>query len=48
LLKRRVGTITPDAEAQVRALSLPQLEALGEALLDFSVPNELGDWLRSH
>jgi Domain of unknown function (DUF4351) len=36
LLARRVGTLPATAEAQVRALALPELEALGEALLDFS------------
>jgi hypothetical protein len=40
-LTRRLGQVTPEAEAQVRALSLPQLEALGEALLDFSEPDDL-------
>jgi hypothetical protein len=48
LLTRRFGSVTPEAESQVRALSLPQLEALGEALLDFSKPDDLVDWLRSH
>lgn len=47
-LTHRLGQVSPEAEAQVRALSLPQLEALGEALLDFSMPDDLGDWLRSH
>jgi Domain of unknown function (DUF4351) len=47
-LTRRIGKIPADAEAQVRGLSLPQLEALGEALLDFSVSDDLGDWLRSN
>jgi hypothetical protein len=44
-LARRVGGITPNVEAEVRALSLTQLEALGEALLDFSQPSDLRDWL---
>jgi predicted transposase YdaD len=46
LLTRRVGGISPDIEAQIRTLSLTQLEALGEALLDFSQPSDLTDWLR--
>ena len=46
-LTRRLGHVSPEAEAQVRGLSLPQLEALGEALLDFAVPDDLGEWLRS-
>jgi predicted transposase YdaD len=48
LLARRIGTLAPETEAQIRTLSLPQLEALGEALLDFSQPSDLQDWLRSH
>jgi predicted DNA-binding ribbon-helix-helix protein len=45
LLSRRIGLISTENEAQVRALSLTQLEALGEALLDFSQPSDLRDWL---
>jgi predicted transposase YdaD len=48
LLTRRIGTIAPQAEAQIRSLSLTQIEELGEALLDFSQPSDLSDWLRSH
>jgi predicted transposase YdaD len=35
LLMRRLGTLTADQEGRVRALSVEQLEELGEALLDF-------------
>jgi hypothetical protein len=31
-----------------QSLSLTQLEALGEALLDFTKPDDLDEWLRSH
>jgi Domain of unknown function (DUF4351) len=31
---------------QVQALALPQLEALGEALLDFAALNDLTEWLQ--
>jgi predicted transposase YdaD len=48
LLFRKVGAIAPETEAKIRALSLMQLEELGEALLDFSQPSDLTDWLRSH
>jgi predicted transposase/invertase (TIGR01784 family) len=48
LLPRRIGTLSPELIAQISALNLPQLEALGEALLDFSRPSDLTDWLRSH
>ncbi len=48
LLARRIGNVTPAKQAQVQALSLNQLEALGEALLDFSKPADLVDWLRQN
>jgi predicted transposase YdaD len=47
-LTRRLGTISPAAESQVRTLSQAQLESLGEALLDFSEPSDLMNWLKSH
>jgi hypothetical protein len=47
LLTRRIGTIAPEAESQIQALSLEQLEALGEALLDFGSPDDLRVWLQS-
>jgi predicted transposase YdaD len=47
-LTRRIGNVTPAKQAQVQALSLTQLEALGEALLDFSKPADLVDWLRQN
>jgi Domain of unknown function (DUF4351) len=46
MLQRRVGTISLDTEAQVCTLSLPQLEDLGKALLDFSELDDLENWLR--
>jgi predicted transposase YdaD len=48
LLSRRVGTLSPGVEAQVRALDLPRLEALGEALLDFTGMDDLVVWLQNH
>jgi predicted transposase YdaD len=48
LLARRFDTVSPALQAQIQSLSLPQLETLGEALLDFSQPSDLQDWLRSH
>jgi predicted transposase/invertase (TIGR01784 family) len=48
LLTRRIGNLSSSIQAQVQALSLNQLEALGEALLDFSQPDDLVEWLRSH
>jgi hypothetical protein len=47
-LARRVGPLPATVEAQVQSLALPQLEALGEALLDFSGLDNLAEWLRSH
>jgi flagellar biosynthesis/type III secretory pathway protein FliH len=44
-LARRVGTLPATVEAQVQALALPQLEALGEALLDFAALDDLTKWL---
>jgi hypothetical protein len=41
-----VGTLPAGVEAQVQALALPQLEALGEALLDFAGLDDLSKWLR--
>jgi predicted transposase/invertase (TIGR01784 family) len=48
LLTRRFGSIAPNIEIQVAALSVPQLESLGEALLDFSSSADLELWLQSH
>lgn len=48
LLKRRIGSITPELEEQVQALALPQLEELGEALLDFYDTSDLINWLQAH
>jgi predicted transposase YdaD len=46
-LTRRIGEVSPEKLSQVQALPLTQLEALGEALLDFSGPADLDEWLRS-
>jgi predicted transposase YdaD len=48
LLSRRIGELSPELQSQIQAFSSPQLEALGEALLDFSQPSDLQDWLRAH
>ena len=44
-LKRRVGNISIDLEARIKTLPLPQLEELGEALLDFTSIANLEQWL---
>ena len=48
LLSRRLGEVTPEQRSQIQALSINQLEALGEALLDFTKPEDLEEWWRSH
>ncbi len=46
LLTRRVGSIPEFLQTQIEALSLSQLEDLGEALLEFSRPEDLESWLQ--
>ncbi|WP_299489790.1 DUF4351 domain-containing protein [Acaryochloris sp. IP29b_bin.137] len=48
LLKRRIGDLNPDLEAQVRSLPVNQVEDLGEALLDFNHEDDLKNWLRGN
>jgi predicted transposase/invertase (TIGR01784 family) len=48
LLTLRIGDMAPKLRSQVQALSLVQLEALGEALLDFSEPIDLVNWLKKN
>ncbi|MEL4897355.1 DUF4351 domain-containing protein [Crocosphaera sp. Alani8] len=45
LLCRKNSQISSDLESQVRQLSIEQLEALGEALLDFQSESDLRNWL---
>ena len=47
-LSRRIGELAPEVKVQVQALSLAQLESLGDALLDFSRPADLLSWLQDH
>ncbi|MFN7347693.1 MAG: DUF2887 domain-containing protein, partial [Dolichospermum sp.] len=47
-LKRRFGIVSSNQENQIRSLSLPQLEALGEALLDFTNSTDIDTWLNTH
>ena len=46
LLRRRLGTAPAEAENRIRALPVAELEALGEALLDWRTPAELMAWLQ--
>ncbi len=48
LLKKRIGEINAEDESQITALSVEQLEALGEALLDFSSGDDLSSWLANN
>jgi hypothetical protein len=45
LLTRKVGTLPESATTQINALPLAELEALGEALLNFSHLSDLEAWL---
>jgi predicted transposase/invertase (TIGR01784 family) len=47
-LTRRIGDVAPDLRTKVQSLSLQQLEVLGEALLDFSEPGDLVQWLDAY
>jgi predicted transposase YdaD len=47
-LTRRIGSLAPEMRSQVQALSLAQLESLGEALLDFAEAGDLERWLREN
>ncbi len=45
LLKRKIGQLTPEIEAEVKKLEIEDLENLGEALLDFKQLEDLTAWL---
>ena len=47
-LQRRCGVLAPALTGQIARLSVPQLEALGEALLDFRDLTDLEQWLAVH
>jgi predicted transposase YdaD len=46
-LKKRYGELSPELQQRIQSLSLHQLEALGEALLDLGSMADLLDWLES-
>jgi len=48
LLTRRCGNLTPAQVQKVRSLSLDQLDALGDALLDFKHLPDLENWFSSN
>jgi flagellar biosynthesis/type III secretory pathway protein FliH len=45
LLRRKLGTVSPEAETAVRTLTHERLEGLADALLDFATPADLTCWL---
>jgi Domain of unknown function (DUF4351) len=45
LVNRRLGGLNPTLEAQIRDLSIEQVEDLSEALLDFQTEADLVNWL---
>jgi len=47
-LTRRLGGMDATVEARIRGLPVAQLEALAEALLDFTSEAELRDWLTAN
>lgn len=47
-ITRKVGELTPETLAQIEALPIDQLEALGEDLLDFDQPADLTLWLQQN
>ena len=44
-LKRRVGNLSIEMEARIKALALVRLDEVGEALLDFTQMSDLLTWL---
>ena len=48
LLKRRLGPVSEADRARVSALPIEDLEALGEALLDFAGAADFAAWLAAH
>ena len=47
-LNRRCAPLTDATTAQIQALPLEQLEALADALLDFTGPDDLATWLAAN
>jgi len=48
LLRHRFGALSPAIEERIVPLPLERIEALGEALLDFTAVTDLEAWLRQH
>ena len=48
LLNRRFGEVDPQWQERIQGLSIPQLEELSLALLDFEAVTDLASWLDEH
>jgi predicted transposase YdaD len=48
LVQKRLGDLPQEVREQIQRLSLNQLEALGEALLDFKAIADLLTWLQAN
>ena len=48
LLSKRFGDVPSSISDKIRALPLPDLESLGEGILDFKTLDAVRDWLESH
>ncbi len=44
-LKRRIGEVSAKLESQIKELSGEKLDELSEAILDFSQPDDLVNWI---
>jgi predicted transposase/invertase (TIGR01784 family) len=47
LLGYRIGLVSKEIREKIQRLSIPQVEMLGEALLNFSSGTDLEEWMRS-
>ena len=48
MLNRRCGNLSDELQAKLRSLSIPELESLGEALLDFRGMADFQNWLKGN
>ncbi|MGI0482107.1 DUF4351 domain-containing protein [Geminocystis sp. CENA526] len=48
LLKRKIGSVSPELEIRVRNIPVDKLEDFGEALFDFNSSQDLKDWLDNY
>jgi predicted transposase YdaD len=48
LLSRRCGELSPQVRERIESMNSTQLEALGEALLDFTGIDDFNNWLQEN